>query len=144
MSDLDDKIVDLRVAQSETHTMIRNLTDVVDKYIKGDDLRHRDLFEYRVESSKHLASIAAIVQDMKKDVDTAVNTHIPDLQQKVSGNEAKISSHSWLLRAVVGATLIAMLGTTITGLATCNFRNPSAEATFIQQVDSGLDDEAIE
>jgi hypothetical protein len=138
MSDLNEKISDLRVSQIETHTLIRNLTDKVDKYVESDDIRHRDLVEFRVEASKNLASVAAIVQDIKKEVDTAVKTDIPKLQQDVSGHGAKINSHSWLLRAVIGATLIAVLGTTVTGLTTCNTRD--AEAVIIHESNDEVSD----
>jgi len=122
-SDIYEKLSDLRSAQTETHTLVKVLADKVNKYIEADDLRHQEFVDFRLESSKHLAKVATIVQDIKKEVNDTVNVVIPKIQQEQATHSAQLRNHSWLIRAVVGTTLLAVLGGTVTSLATCEDSN---------------------
>lgn len=116
-----EKMSDLRAAQTETHTLLKGVTEKLKKYIEGNDARHEDLIKFQVESSRNLASVAAIVQDMKKDIDRVVCTELPTLQKEQASQKATVKSHGWLIKAIVGVTLLAVLGGTVTTLATCDF-----------------------
>lgn len=135
-SDLSDKITDLRIAQGETQTLIKSLAKRVDKYIINDDARHRDLLEFRLESSKHLATVTTIVKEMKREVDCAVDQSIPTLQKEQASQKATLKTHSWLIRAIVGVTLLAVLGGAVTTLTTCNPRHPEETEVSLTDVDT--------
>jgi len=139
-----EKLSDLRAAQTETHTLLRGLTEKVEKYVDVDDARHDELVEFRLESSKHLSSVATIVQDIKKEVDCAVNKDIPELQKKQAGHAATLNIHSWFMRAVIGVTLLAVLGGTVTTLATCELSQAKAESAGFLIEDAGLVDSDID
>lgn len=146
--DFYDKLSDLRAAQTETHILLRGLTEKVEKYIDSDDVRHQELVEFRVKVSENLASAAVIIQDMKKDLDRTVATDIPALQKEQACQKATLGAHTWLIRAMVGVTLLAVLGGTVTTLATCEVGQGRAEAAPLsvasEPVDSGLADADVD
>lgn len=133
-NNFNDKLSDLRAAQTETQTLVKGLAEKVEKYIDVDEFRHQELIEFRVEASKHLASAATILQDIKTEVDCVVNVNIPELQKEQAGQKATVKIHGWLIKAIVGVTLLAVLGGTVTTLATCEqsaTANPSEEASLV-------------
>ena len=131
MPTVDEKISELRVAQGQTHTLLEAVADKVDSYIQSDDERHRELMEFRVESSRHLAEVAAIVGDLKKDVNRARDDQIPSLQKKQAETDGVLKTHSWLIKAVVTATIMVVLSGLVTTLLTCE---PQAEASAEESV----------
>jgi hypothetical protein len=139
-STIDEKILDLCTSQGETQSLIRGLTDKVDKYIQADNARHDDLVGFRIEASKHLAEVATIVKDIKKDVDRTVDEAIPSLQREQASQKATLKNHSWLIRAIVGVTLLAVLGGAFGTLATCSKDAADSESVAISDVD--VDNEA--
>jgi len=126
MSDLYEKVSELRVAQGETHTIVKNLAEQVNKYIITDDQRHRDLIDFRIASSKNLAEVATIVQDMKKELDIAVNSSIPCLQKETEANKTTLGLHTWFIRAILSVTFLTILGGTVTSLAHCEVSQAEA------------------
>jgi hypothetical protein len=140
--DFYDKLSDLRAAQTETHTLLKGLTEKVDQYIQGDDIRHKELVEFRIESSKNLVSAAEILKDLKKEHDNLVNTTIPQIQTEQAGQKATLNIHTWLIRAIVGATLLAVLGGTVTSLATCEATKINIDETIAIPLD--LEDSDID
>ncbi len=149
MANFEEKIADLRVAQGKTNTLLRSLADKLDPHVEKDDERHRELMEFRVKSSAHLAEVATILAEVKKRVDTITETDIPTLQQARAGTEATLKIHTWIIRAIVGVTLLAVLGGTVTSLATCDVSSASASSSAegvveIEEIiilDAGLDGE---
>ena len=127
MSDLYEKVSELRVAQSETHAIVKNLSEQINKYVIADDQRHRDLTEFRIASSKNLAEVATIVQDMKKELDITVNTSVPCLQKEIEANKTAVGLHTWFIRSILGVTFLAVLGGAVTSLAHCEI-SPAEEA----------------
>ena len=143
-----DKLSDLQAAQIKTHTLLTTLTEKVDRYVVGDDARHKEILTYRLESTKALAEVVAIVHDMKRDVDRTTCIDIPTLQREQASQKATLNNHSWLLRAVIGVTLLAVLGSGVTTLATCECSERETQATqsVVEDagvVDSNLDEEAL-
>jgi hypothetical protein len=132
MRNPSEEISELRVAQGNTHTLVEVLSNKIDQFIKEDINRQKDLVQFRIESSNNLIKAATIIKDIKKEVDTAVNTSIPALQEKNASTEATLKIHTWLLRALIGITVIAAFGGIISGLTNCNSYFSSPEAAKIE------------
>jgi len=126
MADFSEEFTNLRVSQVKMNTLLEGLDSRVSGYFEVDEERFRDLNNSRIEFSKHLAEVATVVKDLKVSHDCVVKKDIPELQKDVSGHKKKIESHSWLLRAVVGATIIASLGGLFGGLSNCTSSNAIA------------------
>ncbi len=141
MSDFKDEVSELKMAQRESHTLLKVLTKKVEKYMDGDDDRHKELVKFQVETSRNLATVAAILQETQKKADTAAEKTIPALQTSQAAHSSILKMHTWFIRAVIGVTVIAVLGTSVVSMATCHTGSVSAQTIEVKDAgfDEGLD-----
>jgi hypothetical protein len=125
MSDFDEKLTDLQVCQRETYTLIGVLKEKLDKHLENDDDRYQDLLEFKLQSSKHFSEISIIIKDLKSNIDKVTSESIPNLDSKQCAIDSTVKAHGWLLKSIIGITVLAVLGGTITSLSTCNSKSVS-------------------
>jgi hypothetical protein len=122
-----------------THTLLQNLSEKLDVYIEKDEKRFDEFSQFRLESSKHLSEVAVILDDIKKKVDMAVNTTIPAMKENQSRTESTLKTYGWLLKAIIGATIIASLGGVVGGVNSCYSATAMAESSHVSIESSDAD-----
>lgn len=119
MSEIEDPIVDLKVAQARTHAVVERLSDEVQQYIEVDQTWHRDLDSSHLETVKLLAEVASTLKDVKVGHDKLASEVVPNLGNKVASLESSRRTHGWFIKSLMALTVIASLGGLIGGVNSC-------------------------
>jgi hypothetical protein len=127
MSRFDEKLTELQIGQKEVHTLLNSLKEKLDDYISEDDQRHKELVTFRSKSTEKLSEVSFAVKNLQDVFDKTISSEIPKLSSKQATHDGILKTHSWLLKAVIGVSVLSILGGTITSFSTCYSNSASAD-----------------
>lgn len=119
------------IAERITKDAADSLSSRLDSYIEMDAERHRNLEEFRVQSSALLAETAAILKEVRCEVNS-LKEECPKRIERIAKLESSQKSTTWLIRAIMGVTVLASLGGVIGGVNSCYGNREAAAATMSQ------------
>jgi hypothetical protein len=135
VSEIDNKLTELKVTQIQTHTVVERLSDEMQKYMEVDEARYQDLNSSRLEMAKLLAEVASTLRNVKVEHDKVMNESIPRIGERVAKVESDQKTHGWFIRGLMALTIIASLGGLIGGVNSCQSNPVLAETSSIESSD---------
>lgn len=105
--DLRDQIVELKVSQAGTYSAVSSLTERITSFVEMEEGRFNDLNDSRLRQAELMSGMCATLREMKEKVDSS-SQKCPN--KEVVETVATVKTQTWLMKAIVGVTIIAAIG----------------------------------
>ena len=118
---------------TKSDALIESLDSKLSEHLSIDREEHKELFSALGSQAEVLARLDECTKNLKEVLDKPCPFHT-DVCTNLSSLRASNNTHSWFIKALIGVTIIAVLGGAVTNVASCENVRQNISASAAERV----------